>query len=65
MPVMDGVTFLTALREEEEARGDRSIPVILMTGGSDDRLKNAPQIDRVLFKPCFLEKLKKVLGELL
>ena len=61
MPVMDGMTFLSALRDEEEERGARAVPVILMTGCYMENLMKDLPISAVVVKPIYFgELLKKV-----
>ncbi len=61
MPVMDGMTFLSALRDGEEERGERAIPVILMTGCYMENLMKELPISAVAVKPIYFgELLKKV-----
>ena len=61
MPVMDGMAFLTALREEEEERRERAVPVILMTGCYMENLMKDLPISAVAVKPIYFgELLRKV-----
>ncbi|MBI4431084.1 MAG: response regulator [Candidatus Omnitrophica bacterium] len=59
MPVMDGITFLRELRQEEEEKGSRFVPIIVMTGCYMDSLVRDLPITAVAIKPVFFEELLK------
>jgi CheY-like chemotaxis protein len=62
MPVMDGLTFVTRLRDEERAR---EIPVVLMTAGRDSKtLMTGFALSEVLQKPFDLDELLALVARL-
>jgi CheY-like chemotaxis protein len=63
MPVMDGVTFLHQMRDEEEERGGRTVPVIVMTGCYLEGLMKELPVTAVAAKPVFFEELLKKVNQ--
>ncbi len=65
MPVMDGMTFLSALRDGEGERSERAVPVILMTGCYMENLMKELPISAIAVKPIYFEDLLKKVNRIL
>jgi CheY-like chemotaxis protein len=70
MPKKDGLTFLLEIREKEAAKGTlNQLPVIVISGGGENKLSKAKQAGASVFlKPisCFddlINKIKELLVE--
>ena len=57
MPVMDGVTFLNELRQEEEEKGNEAIPVILITACYMEGMMKELPVASVVQKPILFDEL--------
>ncbi len=64
MPYLSGAELIVALRAEAEARGETTIPIILMTAASLS-LARAAGADAVLRKPFDLVQLEDLLQRFL
>jgi DNA-binding response OmpR family regulator len=64
MPLMDGVAFVQALRQDAEAHGSAMPPVILMTAASPLYAREVGA-DAVLHKPFDLDELDMLLVQFL
>jgi two-component system NarL family response regulator len=64
MPRMDGIQFIAALREDAASDRHTMPPVILMTAGDTQRVREAGA-DAILWKPFDIEQLEKLLDRFL
>ncbi len=65
MPVMDGMTFLSALRDGEGERSECAVPVILMTGCYMENLMKELPISAIAVKPIYFDDLLKKVNRIL
>jgi CheY-like chemotaxis protein len=64
MPRMDGIQFIAALRDDAASDRHTMPPVILMTAGGTQRVREA-SADAILWKPFDIEQLEKLLNRFL